>query len=165
MNGTLLVIEADDIQAVMQFIGSDPYVKEGLFSRGGAAVGLEPRQSRAECESWTRQLCRFSDVPDGGARVVDEACIRRPVIVVRRGEQVWAYVNRCPHFSVPLDFVPGSVSCYRSQVLMCAHHSALFRFDDGVYRRAVLGFGAGGCGGGGGCCRVGRLSRRLIPVI
>ncbi|WP_412527220.1 YciI family protein [Burkholderia lata] len=32
MNGTLLVVEADDIQAVMQFIGNDPYVKEGLFS-------------------------------------------------------------------------------------------------------------------------------------
>ncbi|KOR09093.1 Rieske (2Fe-2S) protein, partial [Burkholderia cenocepacia] len=62
----------------------------------------------------------------------DEACIGQPVIVVRRGAQVWAYVNRCPHFSVPLDFVPGTVSCYRSQVLMCAHHSALFRFDDGV---------------------------------
>ncbi|CAB3764598.1 4-nitrocatechol monooxygenase [Burkholderia sp. MSh2] len=77
-------------------------------------------------------LCRLSDVPDGGARVLDDACIGRPVIVVRRGEQAWAYVNRCPHFSVPLDFEPGRVSCYRSQVLMCAHHSALFRFDDGV---------------------------------
>jgi nitrite reductase/ring-hydroxylating ferredoxin subunit len=76
-------------------------------------------------------LCRFADVPDGGARVVDEECAGRPVVVVRRGQQVWAYVNRCPHFSVPLDFVPGTVSCYKSQVLMCAHHSALFRFDDG----------------------------------
>ncbi|WP_084162044.1 Rieske (2Fe-2S) protein [Paraburkholderia bannensis] len=78
------------------------------------------------------KLCQFVDVPDGGAKVIDEACAGRPVIVVRRGEQVWAYVNRCPHFSVPLDFEPGNVSCYRSQVLMCAHHSALFRFDDGV---------------------------------
>ncbi|MGK8206280.1 Rieske (2Fe-2S) protein [Burkholderia cenocepacia] len=82
--------------------------------------------------STTRQLCLVADVPDGGARVIDQACIGRPVIVVRRREQVWAYVNRCPHFSVPLDFVPGNVSCYRSQVLMCAHHSALFRFDDGM---------------------------------
>ncbi|KWF30969.1 YciI family protein [Burkholderia pseudomultivorans] len=32
MNGTLLVVEADDIDAVMQFVGNDPYVKEGLFS-------------------------------------------------------------------------------------------------------------------------------------
>lgn len=80
----------------------------------------------------SRALCPFAEVPDGGARVIDEARAGRPLIVVRRGEQVWAYVNRCPHFSVPLDFEPGKVSCYRSQVLMCAHHSALFRFDDGV---------------------------------
>jgi nitrite reductase/ring-hydroxylating ferredoxin subunit len=28
---------------------------------------------------------------------------------VRRGEQVWAYANRCPHFSVPLDAVTIAV--------------------------------------------------------
>jgi uncharacterized protein YciI len=33
MNGTLLVIEADDIDAVMRFVAEDPYMKEGLFSR------------------------------------------------------------------------------------------------------------------------------------
>jgi nitrite reductase/ring-hydroxylating ferredoxin subunit len=77
------------------------------------------------------QLCRLADVPDGGARVIDAAHADAPVIVVRRGARVWAYANRCPHFSVPLDFEPGRVSCYRAQVLMCAHHSALFRFEDG----------------------------------
>ncbi|USU17584.1 Rieske (2Fe-2S) protein [Paraburkholderia fungorum] len=77
------------------------------------------------------RLCRFVDVPDGGAHVVDGDRAAHSVVVVRRGQQVWAYVNRCPHFSVPLDFEPGIVSCYRAQVLMCAHHSALFRFDDG----------------------------------
>ena len=77
------------------------------------------------------QLCRLADVPDGGARVIDAAEADASVIVVRRGARVWAYANRCPHFSVPLDFEPGRVSCYRAQVLMCAHHSALFRFEDG----------------------------------
>ncbi|MFM0037758.1 Rieske 2Fe-2S domain-containing protein [Paraburkholderia strydomiana] len=77
------------------------------------------------------RLCWFAEVPDGGARVIDEKRAGRPVVVVRRGLQVWAYVNRCPHFSVPLDFEPGTVFCYKAQVLMCAHHSALFRFDDG----------------------------------
>jgi uncharacterized protein len=33
MNGTLLVVEADDIDAVMRFVGNDPYMKEGVFSR------------------------------------------------------------------------------------------------------------------------------------
>ena len=77
------------------------------------------------------RLCRIDDVPDGGAHVVDEGPAGKPVVIVRRGERVWAYANRCPHFSVPLDFEPGRISCYRSQVLMCAHHSALFRFEDG----------------------------------
>jgi nitrite reductase/ring-hydroxylating ferredoxin subunit len=77
------------------------------------------------------QLCRLTDVPDGGARVIDVSPADAPIVVVRRGAQVWAYANRCPHFSVPLDFEPGEISCYRAQVLMCAHHSALFRFEDG----------------------------------
>jgi nitrite reductase/ring-hydroxylating ferredoxin subunit len=77
----------------------------------------------------THRLCSLGDVPDGGAHVVDRA--GQPVIVVRRGDSVWGYVNRCPHFSVRLDFEEGQVSCYRAQVLMCAHHSALFRFEDG----------------------------------
>ncbi|WP_248324003.1 MULTISPECIES: Rieske 2Fe-2S domain-containing protein [unclassified Caballeronia] len=77
------------------------------------------------------QLCRLDEVPDGGALVVPKESVGPSIVVVRRGDKAWAYVNRCPHFSVSLDFVPGSVSCYRSQVLMCAHHSALFRFDDG----------------------------------
>ena len=33
MNGTLLVVEADDIDHVMQFVHNDPYMTEGLFSR------------------------------------------------------------------------------------------------------------------------------------
>ncbi|CAN0620880.1 Rieske domain-containing protein [Burkholderia multivorans] len=77
------------------------------------------------------RLCRLDEVPDGGARVIDASQVDVPVVIVRRGGDVWAYENRCPHFSVPLDFEPGSVSCYRSRVLMCAHHSALFRFEDG----------------------------------
>lgn len=77
------------------------------------------------------RLCRLSDVPDGGARVIDGSNVAVPIVVVRRGAQVWAYANRCPHFSVPLDFEPGEIACYRAQVLMCAHHSALFRFEDG----------------------------------
>lgn len=73
-------------------------------------------------------LCHLDAVPDGGALVID----RDPgVIVVRRGQQVWAYINRCPHFSIPLDFDPGTICTYDAEVLMCAHHSALFRFTDG----------------------------------
>jgi protocatechuate 3,4-dioxygenase beta subunit len=39
--------------------------------------------------------------------------------------------NRCPHFSVPLDYRPQEFCTYRGKILMCAHHSAMFRFEDG----------------------------------
>ena len=79
-------------------------------------------------------LCRLDTVPDGGARVlaVERRGAEERVVIVRRGEQAWAYVNRCPHFSVGLDFIPNQVLTYEGAVMMCAHHSALFRFDDGV---------------------------------
>jgi nitrite reductase/ring-hydroxylating ferredoxin subunit len=55
---------------------------------------------------------------------------RAVLLWVGGGQKVWAYLTHCPHFSLPLDFEPGNVSCYCAQVLMCAHHSALFRFGD-----------------------------------
>lgn len=33
MNGTLLVIEAEGIDDVMEFVSNDPYMKAGLFDR------------------------------------------------------------------------------------------------------------------------------------
>ncbi|MDH4654681.1 Rieske 2Fe-2S domain-containing protein [Pseudomonas sp. JS3066] len=78
-------------------------------------------------------LCTLDAIIDGGALAVECMLEGRahPLVLVRRGEEVWGYRNRCPHFSVPLDFRPGEFSTYRGQVLMCAHHSALFRFEDG----------------------------------
>jgi nitrite reductase/ring-hydroxylating ferredoxin subunit len=76
----------------------------------------------------------LEQVPDLGgcsARRVDATGAERRVIVLRRGKSVWGYVNRCPHFSVELDFEPGEFATYDGKVLICAHHSALFRFEDG----------------------------------
>jgi nitrite reductase/ring-hydroxylating ferredoxin subunit len=74
-------------------------------------------------------------IPDGGARAIGQPQpdgSTRSVILLRRGAQVWAYVNRCPHFSVQLDFEPGEFATYEAQIVMCAHHSAMFRYDDGL---------------------------------
>lgn len=76
-------------------------------------------------------LCELDAIADGGALALEAQPGGVPLVLVRRGGQVWAYRNRCPHFSVPLDYRPGEFCTYRSQVLMCAHHSALFRFEDG----------------------------------
>ena len=78
-------------------------------------------------------LCTLDDISDGGALGLPEQQQLDPqgLILVRRGDEAWAYVNRCPHFSVPLNFQPQTFCTYRSKILMCAHHSAMFRFEDG----------------------------------
>lgn len=72
-------------------------------------------------------LCILDDVPDGGGL---EA--RAEVVVLRRGDSAWAYRNVCPHFSIPLNYEPNTFWAYGGELLMCAHHSAMFRFEDGV---------------------------------
>ena len=77
-----------------------------------------------------QRLCALDEIPDGGARDV-EVDPKTHYVVIRRGNDVWAYLNRCPHFSIPLDFEPGVFCTYDASMLMCAHHSAMFRFEDG----------------------------------
>ncbi len=79
-------------------------------------------------------LCAIRDLPEGGAR----ECTFGPVgnafriLLLRRGGDVWGYVNRCPHFSLPLNYEPGVFWTYDAEIVMCAHHSAMFRFEDGL---------------------------------
>ncbi|MBP0595454.1 Rieske (2Fe-2S) protein [Paraburkholderia sp. LEh10] len=72
--------------------------------------------------------CLLDDIPDGGGKAVAEAGI----VVLRRGDHAWAYRNLCPHFSIPLNYEPDTFWTYEGEHLMCAHHSAMFRFEDGM---------------------------------
>jgi nitrite reductase/ring-hydroxylating ferredoxin subunit len=54
------------------------------------------------------------------------------IFAVRRGDTVWAYVNRCPHRGTPLDWVPDQLLDEAGRDLVCATHGARFRVDDGV---------------------------------
>lgn len=54
-------------------------------------------------------LCQVEEIPDSGA-----LSVRIPsstggfeVILMRQGEQVFAYHNECPHQGRNLDYVPG----------------------------------------------------------
>ncbi len=78
-----------------------------------------------------RPLCNINEIPDGGAYATEDV-LQSPVVLIRRADQVWAYLNQCPHFSIPLDFEPGVFCTYETSWIMCAHHSAMFRFEDGV---------------------------------
>lgn len=79
-------------------------------------------------------LCAFDDIPDPGARevMVGGAKGRNSVLVVRHGETVAAYRNRCPHFQIPLNARPDTFLTPGEGLIMCAFHSAVFRLSDGL---------------------------------
>ncbi|MEM7409473.1 MAG: Rieske (2Fe-2S) protein [Myxococcota bacterium] len=78
-------------------------------------------------------VCRLDDLPDPGARgfVVDGGDGAQRVIVLREGDVVRVFENRCPHRGTPLDLRPDDFLDREGEHLVCATHGALFRKDDG----------------------------------
>src|SRR5580693_7674703 len=79
-----------------------------------------------------KTLCQVDSVPDGGAIAIDftDGNEARALIVLRRGEQVRAYENICPHAGRRLDWAPGRF-LIEDGVLICASHGAIFTIPDG----------------------------------
>ncbi len=80
-----------------------------------------------------RALCRLDDIPDGAARGFGPA----PggfigLFAVRRGAEVFVYVNSCPHIGTSLDWAPDRFLTGDGARIVCATHGALFDIDGGL---------------------------------
>jgi len=64
------------------------------------------------------------------------------MLAIRRGDQVRAYVNACPHVGLPLTFRSPRVLSMDGARLVCSNHFAEFTADDG---RAIAGPVEPGC--------------------
>jgi nitrite reductase/ring-hydroxylating ferredoxin subunit len=76
------------------------------------------RQQRARRR---RQRCRLSTV-DG----------EQPAFAVRYNGTVYAYVNRCAHVPVEMDYEHGAFFDYSKLYLICATHGAMYLPHTGV---------------------------------
>lgn len=84
-------------------------------------------------------LCSYDELPNRSAKAITltgagatGAVESLPLIVVRWDDQVYGYINRCPHASVPLDErVPGRFFNPEHSYLICDRHGALFEVDTG----------------------------------
>jgi nitrite reductase/ring-hydroxylating ferredoxin subunit len=54
------------------------------------------------------------------------------MLVVRKGGQVFGYLNLCPHYSLPLNHRPDEFMTRDGTRIMCRQHLALFRIEDGA---------------------------------
>ncbi len=79
------------------------------------------------------RLCRLDDIPDGRARnfVIALRAGRFHGFVVRRGNGVFGYVDRCPHMGLPLAQVLDDYLAPSGGAIACSWHGALFAIENG----------------------------------
>ena len=81
----------------------------------------------------TIKLCALEQIADPGALELSwgEGDWPLSLFVVRRGSEVYGYVNRCPHAGHELNLMPDDFLTRDGDLIMCRSHGAQFRIDDG----------------------------------
>lgn len=79
-----------------------------------------------------RVVCRLSEL-EGGARGFTLGSGDWPLrgFVVRIGDTVRGYLNRCPHAGHPLDLLPQRFLTADGSLILCSSHGALFEKASG----------------------------------
>jgi len=99
------------------------------------------------------EICASDALVDGGRGVRFEVSVAGrvvPAFAVRFGGIARAYLNRCAHVAMELDWQPGEFFEPDAEFLMCATHGALYDPATGACR--------------GGAC-VGHGSLRSLTVV
>jgi nitrite reductase/ring-hydroxylating ferredoxin subunit len=80
------------------------------------------------------RLCALAEIPDPGAKGFRfrQGGYLFLGFVVRRGENVRGYIDRCPHAGTPLALVGDRFLTREGDLILCSTHGALFRLDDGA---------------------------------
>jgi nitrite reductase/ring-hydroxylating ferredoxin subunit len=95
------------------------------------------------CDPWT-SLCNSTDLANGGLAVPFDVMYAGQTcraFAVRFDGQPHAYLNRCTHVAMELDFQPNRVFDATGQWLLCATHGA-------AYEPRTGDCGGGPCKGG-----------------
>jgi len=92
---------------------------------------VEPRDDRVF--DLERVICRLSDLElhDARAFTIGEGDFPLRGFVVRVGDGVRGYVNRCPHAGHPLDLFPQRFLTADGALIFCSSHGALFEKASG----------------------------------
>jgi nitrite reductase/ring-hydroxylating ferredoxin subunit len=83
-------------------------------------------------------ICALTELDDPGSRAFTAGSGDWPLrgFIVRRGGEVFAYVNRCPHAGHPLNWQPHQFLTSTRTLIQCCSHGAQFMIDTG---RCIVG--------------------------
>lgn len=82
-----------------------------------------------------RLICASGELVDGGDGVRFETewqGAAEPAFAVRYRGRVYAYLNRCAHVPIEIDWQPGRFFDFSGLYLVCAVHGALYAPESGA---------------------------------
>lgn len=88
-------------------------------------------------EFGARVVCASGDLAEGGDGVrfeVESKGEKLPAFAIRYRGRVYAYLNRCAHISMELDWQPGKFFDAEGEYLICSTHGALYAPESGACR-------------------------------
>lgn len=74
-------------------------------------------------------LCRLDELALRGSKGVHYQ--GQSLFLVRQGEHIYLYENRCPHRGISLEWVPDQFLDSSARLIQCATHGALFLPENG----------------------------------
>jgi nitrite reductase/ring-hydroxylating ferredoxin subunit len=79
------------------------------------------------------KVCSLGEIPDGGGRIFQFSTeqVNFGLLVLRSGDCCYGYINRCPHFGVPLATCDSQLIYEQNHWVKCNVHYAKFRWQDG----------------------------------
>lgn len=79
------------------------------------------------------EVCALEEIPDGGGRIFQFSIEERELclLVLRSGDCCYGYINRCPHFGMPLATCDSQLIYESNRWVKCNVHYARFRWQDG----------------------------------
>ena len=80
------------------------------------------------------RFARLDEIADGATRGITLGEGEWPLrgLLVRMGESVHGYLNRCPHAGRQLNFLPDRFLTPDGELIQCLQHGALFERDTGL---------------------------------
>ena len=77
----------------------------------------------------SNKLCHINDLSDSEARGFD---LEPPVFIVKKDNQIYAYINKCPHAGVNLEWQENDFLNIDKTFIQCSVHGAIFSIESGT---------------------------------
>jgi nitrite reductase/ring-hydroxylating ferredoxin subunit len=79
------------------------------------------------------EICSLEEIPDRQGRIfeIPSQIGNFSIIILRSGDSCYGYVNRCPHFGMPLAEVDSQLVFDPDNWIKCNVHYAQFRWQNG----------------------------------